>query len=231
MHGFLLLRTAQGNVIAVGDLMQVAEGDRIRSRLVFRFNDGSTDDESTVFLQKDVLHLVSDHHVQKGPSFPTPLDVMIDVAAAEITWHEPKGGKIEVHKEHMELPNDLANGIIPAVMENIPQNAAETKVSYLASTPKPRLVRLLVKPQGQESFTVGGVAYSAKRYVMHIELGGLAGMIAPIIGKQPEDSRGWIVPGEVPSFVRLEGAFYPSGPVWTAELSSPVWSYGASSRQ
>jgi hypothetical protein len=230
MHGFLLVKTAAGKVIAEGDLVQMVEGARVRSRLLFRFRDGSTDDESTVFLQKDVLHLVSDHHVQKGPSFPVPLNVTIDVAAAEVEWQEAKGGKVEVHKNHMELPDDLANGIIPAVMENILQNAAETQVSYLANTPKPRIVRLLVKPDGRERFTVGGLAYFANRYVMHIELGGFAGLIAPIIGKQPPDSRGWVVPGEVPSFVRLEGAFYPSGPVWTVELSSPVWSSGEGTR-
>lgn len=231
MHGFLLVKSAQGKVIAVGDVVQMVEGTRVHSQLLFRFRDGSTDDESTVFLQKDVLRLVSDHHVQKGPSFPAPLNVTIDVPAAEVTWQEAKGGKIEVHKDHMELPDDLANGILPAVMVNIPKNAAETKVSYLANTPKPRIVRLSMKPERRESFTVGGLAYFANRYVVHVELGGLAGLIAPIIGKQPADSRGWVVPGEVPSFVRLEGAFYPNGPVWTAELSSPVWSSGEGSRQ
>jgi len=230
MHGFLLVKSAQGKVIGVGDLVQVAEGGRVHSRLLFRFRDGSIDDESSVFLQKDALHLVSDHHVQKGPSFPAPLNVTISAPASEVTWREAAGGKIEVHREHMDLPDDLANGIIPAVMENIPPNAAETKVSYLANTPKPRIVKLSVKPDGREKFTVGGLAYFANRYVMHIELGGLAGMIAPMIGKQPPDSRGWVVPGEVPSFAKLEGAFYPGGPVWTVELSSPVWPSRTESR-
>lgn len=230
MHGFLLVKSAQGKVIAVGDLVQVAEGDQIRSRLLFRFRDGSIDDESTLFLQKDVLRLVSDHHVQKGPSFPAPLNMTIDVPASEVTWEEAKRGKLEVHKDRLELPNDLANGIVPAVMENLSQDAAETKVSYLASAPKPRLVTLSVKPDGRERFTVGGLVYFANRYVMHAELGGLAGLIAPLIGKQPTDSRGWVVPGEVPSFARLEGAFYPGGPVWTVELSSPLWSSAEASR-
>jgi len=230
MHGFLLVKSAQGKLIGEGDLVQVADGDRVHSRLLFRFQDGSIDDESTVFLQKDVLHLVSDHHVQTGPSFPVPLDVTISVPASEVTWREVAGGKVQVHREHMELPNDLANGILLAVMENIAPNAAETKVSYLANTPKPRIVRLSMKPDGREKFTVGGVAYFANRYIIHVEIGGLVGMIAPLIGKQPPDNRGWVVPGEVPSFVRMEGAFYPSGPMWTVELSSPVWSSSGDSR-
>lgn len=224
MHGFLLVKSAQGHVIGVGDVVQVAEGSRVRSRLVFRFRDGSMDDESTVFLEEDVLRLVSDHHVQKGPSFPTPLNVTINVPGAEVTWHESRNGKTEVNRKHMELPNDLANGIIPEVMQNIPASAAETKVSYLANDPKPRIVRLSVKPEARDSFTVGGLAYFANRYVVHVDLGGLAGMIAPLIGKQPTDVRDWVVTGEVPCVARMEGAFYQGGPVWTVELASPEWS-------
>jgi hypothetical protein len=230
IHGFLLVKSAQGKVIGVGDLVQVAEDDRVHSRLVFHFRDGSVDDESTVFLEQDLLRLVSDHHIQKGPSFPTPLNVTINVHAAEVTWQETNGGKIEVNRKHLELPNDLANGIIPQVMENISPGAAETKVSYLVNNPKPRIVELRVKPEARDRFTVGGLEYFANRYLVHVELGGFAGLIAPFIGKQPDDGRVWVMTGEVPSFTRMQGAFYAGGPVWTVELTSPVWSSGAESR-
>lgn len=223
MRGFLLVKSAQGKVLGVGDILQVAEGDQIHSRLVFRFRDGSIDDETTVFTQGDVLCLVSDHHIQKGPSFPTPLNMEINVAAAEVTWHESKDGKVEVHHKHMDLPKDLANGIIPAVMENIAASAAETKVSYLANDPNPRMVQLSIKPEGKESFTVGGFPYSASRYVVHIELGGLAGIVAPLMGKQPPDIHDWVIMGEVPSFAKMQAPLYNGGPVWTIELASPVW--------
>ena len=223
MHGFLLVKSPEGKVIAVGDVLQVAEGARIRSRLIFRFRDGSIDEESTVVLQEDTLRLVSDHHVQKGPSFPTPLDVTVHVPTGEVAWRETKGGKTEVHRNHMELPNDLANGIIPQVMQNTPSNGAETKVSYLGNDPKPRIVKLSMRAEGRDRFTVGGLEYFATRYVMHIELGGLAGMIAPMIGKQPADVHYWMITGEVPSCAKMEGAFYLGGPVWTVEQASPVW--------
>jgi hypothetical protein len=224
MHGFLLVKSADGKVIGVGDLVQVAEGVQVHSRLLLRFRDGSMDDESTVFSEKDVLCLVSDHHVQKGPSFPTPLNVTINVAAAEVTWHETKSGKVEIKRQHMDLPDDLANGILPVVMENIPPKAAETNVSYLANDPKPRIVKLSVRPEGRESFTVGGLAYFANRYLIHIELSGLAAILAPFMGKQPADIHDWVVGGEVPSFARMQGALYLGGPVWTIQLASPVWS-------
>lgn len=75
LHGFLLLRTLEGTVIGNGDLVQVPHGDRITSRLVFRFKDGSIDDESAVYSQRGVFQLISDHHIQKGPSFPQAIDL------------------------------------------------------------------------------------------------------------------------------------------------------------
>jgi hypothetical protein len=38
----------------------------------------------------------------------------------------------------MDLPPDLANGIILDILKNIRPNTAETQVSYIAATPKPR---------------------------------------------------------------------------------------------
>ena len=53
----------------------------------------------------------------------------------------------------MDLPVDLSNGLIPLVLENLARNATETKVAYLAATPKPRLVALSIKPAGEDEST------------------------------------------------------------------------------
>lgn len=44
-HGFLLLKSSDGKVIAVGDQITEANGAKVRSRLTFHFRDGSIDDE------------------------------------------------------------------------------------------------------------------------------------------------------------------------------------------
>ena len=77
MHGFLALRTLEGKILAAGDLTQTIRKNEVMSRLVFRFKDGSIDDETTIFSQQQDFRLISDHHVQKGPSFPHPTDVSI----------------------------------------------------------------------------------------------------------------------------------------------------------
>lgn len=66
-HGFLALRTQDGKRIATGDVTQSVKGDVVTSRIIFRFRDGSTDDDLTSFSQQGVFRLISDHHVQKGP--------------------------------------------------------------------------------------------------------------------------------------------------------------------
>src|SRR4051794_13333958 len=45
VHGFLSLRSPEGRLLANGDLLQTAQGDRVTTRLVFHFNDGSLSDE------------------------------------------------------------------------------------------------------------------------------------------------------------------------------------------
>ncbi len=49
IHGFLALRTKEGRVLAVGDLFQVVRGDRLTSRLLFRFKDGSVGERNRLF--------------------------------------------------------------------------------------------------------------------------------------------------------------------------------------
>jgi hypothetical protein len=224
IHGFLALRAEGGSVLAVGDLIQVARGDKVTSRLLFRFKDGSVDDETTVFSQRGNFQLITDHHIQKGPSFPHPLDVSIDARSGQVTVRSTgKNGKEVVKSEHLDLPPDLANGLVSLIAQNIRPDAPETKVSMVVTTPKPRLVTLAFSPNGEEPFSLVGFPRKAMRYEIRIELGGIAGVVAPLVGKQPPDIQIWIVGGPAPAFVREEGQLYQGGPVWSIQLTSPAW--------
>lgn len=224
VHGFLVLRTEDGHAIAAGDLIQVIHGDRVTSRLVFRFTDGSVDDETTVFSQRGTFQLITDHHVQKGPSFPQPMDMWIDARKGEVRVRVVgKGGKEEVTTEHMDMPPDLANGMVLSLMRNIQATMREAKVSMIVATPKPRLVKLAISPQGEEPFSVAGSPRKATNFLVKMELGGVTGLVAPLIGKKPPDIHIWIIGGTAPAFVKEEGPFYEGGPIWNIQLTSPVW--------
>ena len=85
IHGFLELLSDEGRVLASGELIQVAHGDQITARTLFRFKDGSIDEETTVFSQRRNFRVISNHHIQKGPFFPHPVDMLIDCRKNEVT--------------------------------------------------------------------------------------------------------------------------------------------------
>jgi hypothetical protein len=69
MHGFLALRTLDGKRLADGEMTQIAQGDRVTSRLIFRFKDGSVYDDTTIFSQPGTFRVLNDHLVQRGPLY------------------------------------------------------------------------------------------------------------------------------------------------------------------
>jgi hypothetical protein len=223
VHGFLVLRTLEGNTLADGELLQVAHGDQVTSRLVFRFRDGSIHDETAVFSQRRRFRLLSDHLVQKGPAFQHSVDVLIDSSTGQVTVRYTDDGKERVAAERLELPPDVSNGLIITLLKNIQPEAVKTMVSIVAATPKPRLVKLAITPEGEESFSIGGSRHRATHYVVKVEIGGVAGLVAPLLGKQPPDAHVWILGGDAPVFVKSEGPLYLGGPTWRIELTSPVW--------
>jgi len=223
VQGFFELRSGDGRVLASGNASQVAHGGRISSHTLFSFKDGSIDEETTVFSQQRTLHLITDRHIQKGPFFPHPIDVSIDARSGQVTVRSTgKDGKEEVKVDHLSLPPDLANGMVPVIAENMRPDAPQT-VSMMVATPQPRLVKLAISSLGEEAFSVVGSTRKAIHYQIKIELGGVAGVVAPIIGKQPPDIQLWIIGGEAPTFAREQGPLYPDGPITTIQLSGTDW--------
>ena len=85
------------------------------------------------------------------------------------------------------------------------------------------LVPLVITPEGGARFLGGGVSHKATHYRMKIEIGGILGFVAPLVGKQPQDSHAWVLDGNAPGFVRMEGPLFADGPSWRIEPASPVW--------
>jgi hypothetical protein len=223
-HGFLEMRSEDGHVVASGDCMQVVHGDRLTVETVFRFKDGSLDDETAVYTQHHVFQLISYHHIQKGPFFPHPMEMTIDVHSGQVTVRTTgKDGKAEVDTEHINLPADLANGMVPFVIQNMRPDLPGTTASMVVLTPKPRVVKLEVSQAGEENCTVGGAVRKATHYEIKIDLGGVAGIVAPLIGKAPPTIQLWMIRGESPTFVRDQAPLYAEGPVMRIQLASPVW--------
>jgi hypothetical protein len=224
VHGFLLLSTMEGVPIAAGDLVQSVRGKEITTRTTFHFKDGSLQEETAVFSQRRSFRLIGYHMVQKGPSFPHPMDLSAVTSTGQVVVHTADDkGKDNVFTDHMKLPPDLANGLVPTLLKNIGPDVSAMKVPMLVATPKPRLVQLAISAQAEEPFSIAGAGRKAKHYVIKIEIGGIAGAVAPIFGKQPPDINVWILGGDMPAFVKSESLSYIDGPMWRTELAAPIW--------
>jgi len=127
-----------------------------------------------------------------------------------------------VKTDPMDLPPDLANGILPMGLRRFPHGVDEVKVGYIVTAPKPRLVKFAIHPDGEGTYKVG-TNRSATHFRIHVDIGGLSGVIAPIIGKEPPDLEAWITTGEAPTFLKLHGTLFLGGPQWTLQLISPEW--------
>jgi hypothetical protein len=224
LHGFLVLRSLDGTAVADGDLIQSVAGDRVTARTSLHFRDGSINDETAVFSQHGTYRLRSDHLVESGPAFEHPLSMDLDIAHGRVVVHT-KGdrGEDKVDDENMPLPADVANGLLITLLEEVETAQLPLTVSFVAATPAPRLVKLVITKAGSAQFSVGATPRTASGYLVRTDIGGLTGVLAAVFGKQPPDAHVWILGGDEPVFVKSEAPMYPGGPILRTELASPQW--------
>ena len=198
-HGFLILRSLQGQALAYGELTGLAHGDRMESRLTWRFRDGSLQDEFVTYLQRPVLKLLSYKQIQRGPSFPADVEVAFtrDPNRYEVKQREKGKKDTEEFSGTLELPADVYNGMTATILNNLAKGEIATG-HLVAFTPKPRLVKMTYQPVGEDPIIIGESRRSATRYLVDLEVGGVAGVFAKVAGKEPPDLKFWILGGSPP---------------------------------
>jgi hypothetical protein len=224
-HGFLLVRSLAGDIVGDGEITQiVSTDDRLQSRLMFRFKDGSLHDEQVVFSQNQVFRLLAYHLVQRGPSFPEQLEVSFDRRSRHYTvrsQNESKG-KENVQSGQFDLPKDVYNGMLIMVAQNLPKGTDAT-VSVLAFTPEPQVVPVQLHAMEEHSIHVGDHSSKATHFTFTPQLGLLKEWLGKIAGKLPAEFHYdcWNMVDGIPSFVQYEGPLQLLGPIWRIELVSP----------
>jgi hypothetical protein len=222
--GFLVLRNLNGEVLAHGELKQVVKpGDPVlMADLQFQFKDGSLYREVTKFTQDRVFRLVSDQVVEKGPAFKQDSESWIDAEAGKVTVKTMDKGKEKTVTKRLDVPRDAANGLLFTIAKNLDPSAAETVLSMVAASDKPRVVQLHITPSQEKEVHEGPLTYKAQHYVVHVKIPGAAGVVAPLIGRKPPDVHLWILKSESPTFVEFEGPLSEDTPVWRIELAAPT---------
>lgn len=224
LHGFLAVRALDGSPVGDGDLVQTITGDRVTGRTTFRLRDGSVNDETAVFSIHGSFRLLSYHLVQRGPAFEHPLTLDIDMSTGKVAVHtQDDHGAAKVDEQTMKLPPDLANGLMITLLENVTPEDLPLNVPMIVATPSVRLVKLVVSNAGAAPFVTGRTKRSAIDYLVKTEIGGVAGLVAPLVGKSPPDVHVWILPGDAPAFVKSEAPLTAGTPILRTELMSPEW--------
>jgi hypothetical protein len=223
-HGFLMLRTVDGNPIATGDLLQNGRGGKIESRMTFRFKDGSLFDETVVFTQQRVFALQSYHLVQRGPAFAEDTEISLQRESGKyyVKTKSHKDGREEAIDGKLELPLDVYNGLVITAVKNLPKGVG-ANIHLVAFTPKPLLIELEVEPAGEHKMMVGQLTKVASHYLLKPHPGPWLELFAKLLGRMPSDYHVWVITDGAPSFARFEGPLDPTGPVWRIELISPRW--------
>jgi len=220
MHRLMTAHSEAGKTIASGEFSQVVQGDEVTMHLAYHFVDGSIDDETTTYRQQGTFRFVRNHHIQRGPFFAKPVDFAVEASTGMATTRTTdKNGRIHVESEHLNLPNDLANGFVGTLLLNTPPHTTPFRVAMLVPVAGGRLIRLLISSEGEQPVQMTGQALKATVFRIHPELGGIVGLIAPLIGLQPKDVMVWVLEGEDPAVVRIVGQLGGYGPVVTSDLA------------
>jgi hypothetical protein len=223
-HGFLVLQTLDDKAIAEGDLIETLKGATVKTQTIFHFHDGSYYEETSEFSQHGQFRFLSDHLVQKGPSFKYPIDRSIDGSTGTVTVrYTTDKGEEKTESQHIDLPADLANGMFLTLIKNIDPSSAQTTVTVLAGEPKPRLVKLIITPEGKAPFLIGRSKREGIEFGLRAHIEGAAGVIAPLVGKQPADTHIWVFGGNAAAVLKSEGPLEPEGPIWRIAMTNPVW--------
>jgi hypothetical protein len=224
LHGFIVLRTVNGVLLASGDLLQMRRGREVESRMLFHFKDGSVFEETVVFTQEQIFTMQSYRLLQRGPAFTEDTEISLERASGkyQVKTKARKDGKEELLDGKLDLPPDVYNGLVLTVAKNLLKGASET-VHFVAFTPAPRLIQLELAPAGDQKVVIGELAQTATHYVFKPILGIGLKFFATLLGRMPPDNHAWIVTEGVPAFVRFEGPLYATGPIWRIDLTTPRW--------
>ena len=223
ISGFVVLKGMDDKILGWGEVSQMPGGNHVTSLLTLHFRDGSFYEETAVFSQRRVFQLLSYKLIQKGPSFKEPELLSFDTASGIVHIETTdKNGKPKSIAKRVALPPDIANGILPMLLNDVDPKG-ETTLSMLVSAPEPRIVKLKISASGQEPFLIGGSSARATHYVMKIDIGGVTGVAAKVTGKQPPPTHFWIAAGKSPVFLKSEGQLYEDGPIWRIEMGAPTW--------
>jgi hypothetical protein len=221
-QGYLSVSVPGGARIAEGEVSQVATGaDRLVSRMVLRFNDGSRYNETVIFSQLKFFKLLRYSVDQKGPSFPQDLHFDLDGGTGAYTILEGPASKENSSRTGtLELPPDVYNGMTVMVLKNLPESR-QASFHIVSVDQEPTLYPVVVRAVDVDAVKTGNRKGEAVHYVLQPTVKWLTKVLAWLFSKTIPEYHFWLITHDVPAFTKFEGPLYPGGPIWRIEQISP----------
>jgi hypothetical protein len=212
-NGFVIVKDQDGEVLAEGEVSQVATGaGRVVNRMLLRFKDGSVHDESVIFSQNHVLKMLQYQLEQKGPAFPNPIKVTLNGDTGAYTVRQGRSANDET-KGKVGLPSDVYNGLTITLLKNLP-SPSERRFHLISFDPEATMHEVVVAPVGTDEVQVAGKSTKAVHYRMKPVLAWWVKTLAWITNKRIPQYDFWLTKEALPAFVRFDGPLYGDGPVW-----------------
>ena len=178
-----------------------------------------------MFTQRGVFKLVSDHLIQKGPAFKRSTDTTINAASGKVTVkYTDEKGKRRCRDRADEAAARSCQWSTSTAAERHRADDAENNIVHGGHDAQAAAREAGDHAPRRRAIFHRRLGYKAMHYVVKIEIGGIAGVVAPIVGKQPPDTHIWMLGGGAPVFIKSEGPMEDGGAIWRIELAgSPVF--------
>ena len=113
-----------------------------------------------------------------------PLEMRVDARSGTVTVAYTKNGDRKTVRKHLDLPPDLANGLVPTLLKNVDPARPPKSLPLVVATPRePRLISLSLEAAIRRRIAAGGARRAAFEFTLVPQIGGVEGWLAPLVGK------------------------------------------------
>ena len=211
VRGFpVLVDPGSGQVVAQGDYTQRVSGNRLFVTTAFDFGDGRKVEERTEFVQGKQLVQKQWHWTETVGGAPQRLfEVDFDTGEAHAMKVE-KGERKEWKGKVQVTPGEtFGGGGFAFALKNLAEQLKggdSVELSAVAFTPQPRVVKVKVLGQGQDTVRLTGRSLPAEHLVIQPEIPWIA---KPFV--HAPDNHLWFHRGTPPTFLRADGPLMEPG--------------------
>jgi hypothetical protein len=204
LHGFPSLSDESGALIADGELAQELRGETLLVHLRWLFDDGRRVEERDVF--RAGAHLAQTRFSwteRSGERVLRHFEVDFSTGHALTVTHDD-GGDLRRDEERLDLsagPAFAGYGAALAVGQLALPEGTEAEVVFVAFTPKPRVVTLGVRRDGEDRIGAAGRLIPCDRITLHPKIPFPLSLFAGA-----KDGHLWFTRDPPPALVRAEQA-------------------------